>query len=903
MVKALEPDRAMPARPSFFHLAAFALVYVAGGILGDVLAVVPNLGVSFWPPSGLFIATLLLAERRDWLRYGLAALPAELAVSTWWFGFAVVEAVPIYAGNTAEAFAAAWLIRRWCGAPFRLESVRQLVCLLLLGAALAPMLSAMSGATVLALTRRADFTEAWVLWWLGDATGVLIFAPLVVALRRDAAWLRRLSTGRRAELALLVLLLLVSGALPLFTHFPFFFAVMPAVLWAAARFELSGAAIASLLAAVMASLAARHDFGPFSNLASPESKQVLALMMIAVTTLTALLVAKLARRNREALDSLQRANADLEARVAERTAVLQRSEERLVLAVEAAQLGVWDLDLKTDRAVRSLNHDRMFGYQTLQPEWGKAVAERHFVEEDRPVFAAAFARALKEGTLSTEVRVRWPDGSVHCIAPLGRTYYDADGTPVRMAGVVADVTERKRIEGALDIQRRRYEAVLSTTPDLAYIFGLDHRFTYANEGLLRMWGKTWDEAIGKNCLELGYEPWHAEMHDREIEQVIATRQPVRGVVPFTGTFGRRIYDYILTPVLNEQGEVEAIAGLTRDVTDDHAAAETLRAAHDTFHLLVQHAPFGIYVVDAEFRMQMVSAGAMDLFASVQPLLGRDLAEVLRQLWPEPHVSGAIARFRHTLATGEPYRSPREPDQGDGGTVVELYDWRIERIAMPDGRPAVVCYFYDLSERHSYEKQIKLLLSEVNHRSKNMLGLVQAIARQTAATDTRDFVARFSERLQALSASQDLVVKNEWKEIPLADLVGSQLAPFADLLGTRIQLRGPHLRISPTAAQALGMALHELATNAGKYGSLSTASGSVDVDWSLDTAQGAPGRFLMAWIESGGPPTIPPTRRGFGTNVTTNLTRHALDAEVSVDYAPSGLVWRLSCSAENLRDHS
>ena len=82
-----------------------------------------------------------------------------------------------------------------------------------------------------------------------------------------------------------------------------------------------------------------------------------------------------------------------------------------------------------------------------------------------------------------------------------------------------------------------------------------------------MWGRTWDEAIGKNCLELGYEPWHAAMHDREIEQVIATRQPVRGEVPFNGAFGRRFYDYLLVPVIGASGEVEAVAGTTRDVTE------------------------------------------------------------------------------------------------------------------------------------------------------------------------------------------------------------------------------------------------------------------------------------------------------------------------------------------------
>jgi PAS domain S-box-containing protein len=125
---------------------------------------------------------------------------------------------------------------------------------------------------------------------------------------------------------------------------------------------------------------------------------------------------------------------------------------------------------------------------------------------------------------------------------------------------------------------------LSNTPDLVYVFDLDHRFTYANEALLRMWGRTREEALGRNCLELGYERWHAEMHDREIEQVIATRQPIRGEVPFTGTSGRRIYDYIFVPVLGPGGEVVAVAGTTRDVTERKQAEQ----AKDEFLATLSH---------------------------------------------------------------------------------------------------------------------------------------------------------------------------------------------------------------------------------------------------------------------------------------------------------------------------
>jgi PAS domain S-box-containing protein len=152
-----------------------------------------------------------------------------------------------------------------------------------------------------------------------------------------------------------------------------------------------------------------------------------------------------------------------------------------------------------------------------------------------------------------------------------------DGAPP-MVGLGGSEAER---------QLRMYEAVLSNTPDFVYVFSLDHKILYANDALIKMWGRGRDGAIGKTFLEIGYEPWHAEMHCREIDEVRATRQPVRGEVPFTGTHGRRMYDYIFVPVIGADGEVEAVAGTTRDVTERKEAEQRLRASEDRQALLVK----------------------------------------------------------------------------------------------------------------------------------------------------------------------------------------------------------------------------------------------------------------------------------------------------------------------------
>ncbi|HEY6126531.1 MAG TPA: ATP-binding protein [Steroidobacteraceae bacterium] len=194
--------------------------------------------------------------------------------------------------------------------------------------------------------------------------------------------------------------------------------------------------------------------------------------------------------------------------------------------------------------------------------------ERYVVPEDRERVLCAIADAInRKCAFETEHRVFRADDGIGWVHARSVPMLDADGEIREWIGMASDITPRKRVEQDFVNQRRMYEAILTNTPDLAYVWDLDHRFIYANEGLLRMWGKTWDEAIGKNCLELGYEPWHAEMHDREIDQIAATRQPLRGEVPFNGAFGRRHYDYLLVPVIGANGEVEAVAGTTRDVTE------------------------------------------------------------------------------------------------------------------------------------------------------------------------------------------------------------------------------------------------------------------------------------------------------------------------------------------------
>lgn len=264
------------------------------------------------------------------------------------------------------------------------------------------------------------------------------------------------------------------------------------------------------------------------------------------------------------------------------------------------------------------------------------------------------------------------------------------------------------------------------------------------------------------------------------------------------------------------------------------------------------------------------------------LLGKRISEVLPG--DEAH---SIERYGYVAQTGQPARFESYSEN--------LRSW-YEVFAYPAAPGQLAAIFFDITERKNHDEQINLLMHEVNHRSKNLLTVVQAIAQQTAAKNSNDFVQRFSERIRALAASQDLLVKNEWKNVDLEELVCSQLAHFKDLIGTRIGLNGPPLLISAPAAQAIGMAIHELATNAGKYGALSNTGGRIEIGWSLE-GNGRGKSLALFWRERGGPPVTAPSKQGFGSTVISRMAAQTLRGNVELEFPVTGLSWRLECPAE------
>jgi PAS domain S-box-containing protein len=322
--------------------------------------------------------------------------------------------------------------------------------------------------------------------------------------------------------------------------------------------------------------------------------------------------------------------------------------------------------------------------------------------------------------------------------------------------------------------------------------------------------------------------------------------------------------------------------------------QKLQASKDRLQFVLDAAQLGWWRYDPHRQVALVDTHFKEIFdVIVDQLPSEDIKSLLH---PEDAERFWLDR-EAALDPADPKRSGHEyrvrPRDGKLRWVEVRWLAHFEGTGSRGRVVSAVATVKDITERKEHEERERLLVREMNHRVKNVLAVVDAIAHRTAAENPEDFAERFSERIRALSANQDLLFRNEWKGVDVEDLVRAQLAHFADLIGSRIVVDGPKLRFNTVGAQAVGLAIHELATNAGKYGALSADTGHVDVRWRADDDT-----FTVDWTEREGPPVSAPQNRGFGTVLMKAMAERSVGGTVDLDYAPAGVMWRLTCPAAN-----
>ena len=303
----------------------------------------------------------------------------------------------------------------------------------------------------------------------------------------------------------------------------------------------------------------------------------------------------------------------------------------------------------------------------------------------------------------------------------------------------------------------------------------------------------------------------------------------------------------------------------------------LRARFGRYETALRGSQVTVYTQDRELHYTSVSNPMLG--RSVDDILGRTDADILRG------ESGAavIAFKREALASGQPKRTEfsYEDDTGLRWNVLHMEPLRNDASEIV----GLTCASVDVTERKEGEAHLRLLMRELTHRSKNLLAVIQAMARQTArhAGSIDGFLIQFSARLQALAASHDLLVRESWHGASLREIIQAQLAAYMGGDDGRIEIDGEPVALKPEAAQNLGLALHELAVNAAKFGALSVSDGHVSIDWSRrDDA------IVMNWREHDGPKVKARRKKGFGSMVIERNLARALDAKVEMAFDPDGL---------------
>jgi two-component sensor histidine kinase len=290
-------------------------------------------------------------------------------------------------------------------------------------------------------------------------------------------------------------------------------------------------------------------------------------------------------------------------------------------------------------------------------------------------------------------------------------------------------------------------------------------------------------------------------------------------------------------------------------------------------------PISVFSQDRDMRFTWVHNPPTGVSPAI--LLGKTDADIM----PPAAAESIMAAKRQVMKTGE----ARELEAN-----FELFGRKrsfyllIEALRAETGEVlGTTSVAVDISERKANEDQLRLLLRELTHRCKNLLAVIHAIARQTASRtrSVEDFLDRFSARLGAMGASHDLLIADDWQGASLRMLVEQQLGDHAERFGEKIAIEGEDVMLKPEAVQNLGLALHELATNAHKYGSLSEPEGEVSISWKFCEDAS---KLKLVWQERGGPKVTPPERSGFGRAMIENVVSKALEGDVSLSFPPKGV---------------
>lgn len=674
-------------RPQLLHLGLFIAAYILAAGFAQSLAIVPGTGISIWPPGGLFMATLMLSTRHSWPWWVLAGCLAELFSNALWFLSPLPAALLIYAGNALEAAAGAWLVNRACRRPVRLETLREVLALIVLGAGLAPVISATVGSATLAWfgIQSQSFAAAWPLWWIGDATGVLIVAPLALVVFQSWHSRARISAAQWVEACVLGLIFLGVAALSLSGYLAFAYIIMPPLLWAAVRFEFKGAVVTLILLALVTAAFTISGASQFAG--DPESqrhKQVMLQLFLAISALSALIVAAISRQHQLAVLGL-RQSVD----------ALRDRERELSQLVDMVPSHVWRL---TPDGEPTFFNKRMADFLGLDvPDTDRpgmtrlaAMIEASVHPDDAAAFGDALHRCLATGEVfAMRYRLRRHDGVHRWMSSRAEPLRDQDGRIVQWYGLCHDIDDQMKAEEAVRRSERQLQEMIDAVPVRIWSVAPTGGPLYFNK---RYQDHLRSVIEDPEALE---EPRIETMLQELIhpEDAPAVQRTLWGCFETgSGTAMRfrwrekdgayRWAECRVEPRRDASGDVVQWYGVSLDIDDEVRAQEALRDRERELSQLVDMVPVQIRRLTPEgepvfFNKRLLDFfGLSDLAQLDKPDMSR-LAAAIRGLVHPEDSAHLLETVRHSLATGEPYSMKYRMRRSDG--VYRWVDGRAEPL--------------------------------------------------------------------------------------------------------------------------------------------------------------------------------------------------------------------------------
>jgi PAS domain S-box-containing protein len=574
--------------------------------------------------------------------------------------------------------------------------------------------------------------------------------------------------------------------------------------------------------------------------------------------------------------------AELESRLRETEDALRLSNGQLRTALDVGKLGSWDCDLRTGLISGTATFKASLGLPKDAPltyeQWQQMVHS-----DDAERVRQAISSSVSTGTdFNIEHRILRGDGRVGRVFVRGSALRDGDGKPARLIGVTQDLSEEEPHE-----TDPRLRAIAGSLSALVWIVDLNLELTYVNDRWVAFSGLQRPEALGDS-----WGRWvHPDDLPRFLDGLNAARRnesPYATEMRYRSAAG--IYRWHMVqaaPMRDPDGNLTGWVGTSVDIHDLKVAEEALRTDERQLRTALQAAKMGDWTWDAASDRMTLSPRAAEIFG-LPPEASRTWLELTEQLHPAD-AARAVAAMQKAAETQTEYNLEyRVTRADDGARVWVAAQGRTvhDREGTFTGMTGVV---QDITDRKHAEQRQHLLIRELHHRVKNTLATVQAIVGSTARTASSidEFYQGFVGRIVSLARTHNLLTEDLWQKAALEELIQTELGPYEDEARNRIVVDGPHVELPSEAAVPIGMAIHELTTNAAKHGALSTFGGQVDVKWHIEPGAERP-LLHFTWTEHGGPRVTQPSRQGFGSRLLQRVLTTQLQAQVHMDFQEEGL---------------